>query len=114
MDLVQLCAQPIKEVTFWCHTDAEIHRHNTYNILSLLLTPLSAQISASNFHDLTQITQCRVCFNPKRTEKNQSARFFCALLVKAHSARGGRGVNRKHHSAERCDLRFGFQSARKN
>ena len=28
--------------------------------------------------------------------------------------RGGRGVNRKHHPAERCDLRFGFQSARKN
>ena len=28
---------------------------------------------------------------------------------------GGRAVNRKHHpAAERCDLRFGFQSARKN
>ena len=27
---------------------------------------------------------------------------------------GGRAVNRKHHPAERCDLRFGFQSARKN
>ena len=26
---------------------------------------------------------------------------------------GGRAVNRKHHPAERCDLRFGFQSARK-
>ena len=26
----------------------------------------------------------------------------------------GRGVNRKHNPAERCDLRFGFQSARKN
>ena len=64
------------------------------------LTPLSAQISASNFHDLTQITQRRVCFNPKRTVKPK--------------ARGGRGVNRKHHPAERCDLRFGFQSARKN
>ena len=24
---------------------------------------------------------------------------------------GGRAVNRKHHPAERCDLRFGFQSA---
>ena len=33
------------------------------------ITPLPAQISASNFHDLTQITQRRVCFNPKRTEK---------------------------------------------
>ena len=22
---------------------------------------------------------------------------------------GGRAVNRKHHPAERCDLRFGFQ-----
>ena len=34
------------------------------------LTPLSAQISASNFHDLTQISSPpdrRVCFNPKRT-----------------------------------------------
>ena len=39
---------------------------------------------------------------------------FCVLWVKAHSARGGRGVNRKHHPAERGDLRFGFQSARKN
>ena len=27
---------------------------------------------------------------------------------------GGRAVNSKHHPAERCDLRFGFQSARKN
>ena len=26
---------------------------------------------------------------------------------------GGRAVNRKHHPAARCDLRFGFQSARK-
>ena len=26
---------------------------------------------------------------------------------------GGRAVNRKHLPAERCDLRFGFQSARK-
>ena len=26
----------------------------------------------------------------------------------------GRGVNRKHNPAERCDLRFGLQSARKN
>ena len=34
-----------------------------------MLTALPAQISASNFHDLTQITQRRVCFNPKRTEK---------------------------------------------
>ena len=33
----------------------------------LPITALPAQISASNFHDLTQITQRRVCFNPKRT-----------------------------------------------
>ena len=46
-------------------------------------------------------------------QKTQIAQFFCALWVKAHSARGGRGVNRKHHPAESCDLRFGFQSARK-
>ena len=38
-----------------------------------LITPLPAQISASNFHDLTQITQRRVRFNPKRTV------FPCAL-----------------------------------
>ena len=44
-------------------------------------------------------------------QKTQIAQFFCALWVKAHSARGGRGVNRKHHPSERCDLRFGSQSA---
>ena len=55
------------------------------------LTPLSAQISASNFRYFTQMT----------------------ARPQSHSARGGRGVNRKHHSAERCDLRFGFQSAQK-
>ena len=38
-----------------------------------LITALPAQISASNFHDLTQITQRRVRFNPKRTV------FLCAL-----------------------------------
>ena len=38
-----------------------------------LLTALPAQISASNFHDLTQITQRRVRFNPKLTV------FLCAL-----------------------------------
>ena len=54
---------------------------------SLLITPLPAQISASNFHDLTQITQRRVCvIKPKAHRKTQSARFFCALWVKAHSA----------------------------
>ena len=37
------------------------------------ITALPAQISASNFHDLTQITQRRVRFNPKRTV------FPCAL-----------------------------------
>jgi len=78
------------------------------------LTPLSAQISASNFHDLTQITQRRVCFNPKCSEKPKAHVFFCALWVKAHSAQGSRGANHKHYPAERCDLRFGFQSAREN
>ena len=39
----------------------------------LMITALPAQISASNFHDLTQITQRRVRFNPKRTV------FPCAL-----------------------------------
>merc|ERR1712218_583301 len=38
-----------------------------------LITALPAQISASNFHDLTQITQRRVRFNPKCTV------FPCAL-----------------------------------
>ena len=47
-----------------------------------MLTSLPAQISA-----LTQSAQ-----------KTQSAR------VKSHSARGGRGVNRKHRPAERCDF----------
>ena len=37
------------------------------------ITALPAQISAPNFHDLTQITQRRVRFNPKRTV------FPCAL-----------------------------------
>ena len=41
------------------------------------LTALPAQISASNFHDLTQITQRRVCFNPKRTEKPKAHGFWC-------------------------------------
>ena len=31
------------------------------------ITPLPAQISAYNFHDLTQITQHRVCINLDRT-----------------------------------------------
>ena len=39
----------------------------------LMITALPAQISASNFHDLTQITLRRVRFNPKRTV------FPCAL-----------------------------------
>ena len=51
---------------------------------------------------------------PRPPSRRLCARFFCALWVKAHSARRGRGVNRKHHPAERCVLRFGFQSARKN
>ena len=71
----------------------------------LTITPLPAQISASNFHDLTQITSRRVCFNPKHTEKPKAHGFY--VWVKAHSARGGRGDNRKHHPGERCDLRFG-------
>ena len=44
-----------------------------------ILTPLPVQISASNFHDLTQITQRRVCFNPKRTENPKRTVFLCAL-----------------------------------
>ena len=55
-------------------------------------------------------------FGSKRTEKFEISKFsvrfesfgfFCALLAKAHSARGDHCVNRKHHPAERCDLRFG-------
>ena len=48
----------------------------------LRLTPLSAQISASNFHDLTQITQRRVCFNPKRTEKPKAHGFSVRFGLK--------------------------------
>ena len=46
------------------------------------LTPLPAQISASNFHDLTQITQHRVCFNPKRTEKPKAHGFSVCFGLK--------------------------------
>ena len=53
----------------------------TYLKLSLI-TPLSAQISASNFHDLTQITQRRVCFNPKRTEKPKAHGFSVRFGLK--------------------------------
>ena len=46
-------------------------------LLLLTITPLPAQISASNFHDLTQIAQCALTQsaqkNPKRTV------FLCAL-----------------------------------
>ena len=68
--------------------------HMIQTVLFLTITPLPAQISAYNFHDLTQITQRRVTLEENRA-------------VKAHSVRGGRGVNRKHHPAERCNLRFG-------
>ena len=47
-----------------------------------LITPLSAQISASNFHDLTQITQRRVCFNPKRTKKPKAHGFSARFGLK--------------------------------
>ena len=40
------------------------------------ITPLPAQISAANLNDLTQITQRRVCFNPKRTEKPKAHMHF--------------------------------------
>ena len=56
--------------------------------------------SGNVFHDLTQITQRRVCFNPKRTEKPKAHGFSVRFGLKAHSAQGGRGVNRKHHPAE--------------
>ena len=46
------------------------------------ITPLPAQISASNFHDLTQITQRRVCFNPKRTEKPKAHGFSVRFGLK--------------------------------
>ena len=57
------------------------------------LTPLPAQISASNFHDLTQITQCRVCFNPKRMV------FLCALVQTFEP-------NLKSHLSEKLCLRL--------
>ena len=46
------------------------------------ITALPAQISASNFHDLTQITQRRVCFNPKRTEKPKAHGFSVRFGLK--------------------------------
>ena len=51
--------------------------------LLFFITPLSVQISASNFHDFTQITQRRVCFNPRRTEKPKAHVFLCALVQKS-------------------------------
>ena len=48
----------------------------------LYITPLPAQISAYNFHDLTQITQRRVCFNPKRTEKHKAHGFSVRFGLK--------------------------------
>jgi hypothetical protein len=47
-----------------------------------VLTALPAQISASNFHDLTQITQRRVRFNPKRTEKPKAHGFSVRFGLK--------------------------------
>ena len=47
-----------------------------------VVTPLPAQISAYNFHDLTQITQRRVCFNPKRTEKPKAHGFSVCFRLK--------------------------------
>ena len=43
------------------------------------ITPLPAQISASNFHDLTQITQRRVCFNQSAQKNSMRTVFLCAL-----------------------------------
>ena len=48
----------------------------------ILLTPLSAQISASDFHDLTQIPQRRVWFNPERTEKPKAHGFSVRFGLK--------------------------------
>ena len=52
------------------------------SIVLYLITPLPAQISAYNFHDLTQITQRRVCFNPKRTEKPKAHGFSVRFELK--------------------------------
>ena len=51
---------------------------------SLLITPLPAPISASNFHDLTQITQRRVCFNPNRIEKPKAHGFSVRFGLKSY------------------------------
>ena len=61
---------------------ARCHQVDGLKSLIILLTPLSAQISASNFHDLTQITQRRVCFNPKRTEKPKAHGFSVRFGLK--------------------------------
>ena len=45
----------------------------------MLITPLSAQISASNFYDLTQMTHLS---NPKRTEKPKAHGFSVRFGLK--------------------------------
>ena len=99
------------------HKYSTVGQHHLQSIVKYLfsdVTPPSAQISATNFHDLTQITGGD---NPKRTEKPKAHGFSVRFGLK-HTLRQvivtGRGVNRKHNPAERCDLRFGLQSARKN
>ena len=55
--------------TLWAKVDNEVFG----------VTPLSAQISASNFHDLTQITGGD---NPKRTEKPKAHGFSVRFGLK--------------------------------
>ena len=84
----------IKKQTFWkrmwslsCWMASPIDSATTgtFQLQQYLLcpiSPLSAQIGGSNFHDLTQITQRRVCFNPKRTEKPKAHGFSVRFGLK--------------------------------
>ena len=78
------------------------------------LTPLPAQISAFNFHDLTQITQRRVCLNPTRTEKPKAHGFsVCFGLEEKKAALRGFVLPTDIHGSRGTWLAL-TQSAQKN
>ena len=74
------------------------------NFCALWKPNLKSHLSTGWCLRLTPRPPCAECALTQSAQKKR------ALWVKPHYARGGRGVNRKHHSAERCDLRFGCAS----
>ena len=65
--VLQECLGVTLDFDFCTQWDSQLSLLETFIATINGITPLPAQISASNFHDLTQIT--------KRTEKHESARF---------------------------------------